>query len=240
MKKVVGQYPITVREERNIKRVSFVHFITDAFGAFNLERGLVYTFKLLFSKPGYLVHLYLNEGRFKIFNPFRLLLLTTALSLFLFYLAGPESFIEGFSAGFGAPKEDMPDTQQLQQMFLDWYNLILWIAIPIYGLFSFLFNRKSGYNYAEHMVMQTFHVCALNVLSVIGVVFGLMASSTIVLIVLLCVSLGYYFWLLSGWLGQRKGLFFIKNIVGYVLGNVIYILIISLAMTIYLMSSGGL
>lgn len=240
MKKVAGRYPITIQEERKIKRVSFGHFISDVFGAFNLERGLVFTFKLLFSKPGYLVQLYLNEGRFKIFNPFRLLLLTTALSLFVFYFVGPESFIAGFAAGMSSSEEGAPDTEKLQQLFLDWYNLILWIAIPIYGLFSYLFNRKVGYNYAEHMVIQTFYISALNIISTVGVVFGLMTSSLTVLIGLLCLSVIYYFWLLSGWLGQRKGLFIVKNVVGYVLANLMYIIFIALGMTIYMDFNGQL
>ena len=80
---------------------------SDVFSMFNIERGLVYTLKLLFSKPGVLLNLYLKEGRYLIFNSFRLLILTTAISLLAMRLISPEDFLRGFAEGMN--NYDSPD-----------------------------------------------------------------------------------------------------------------------------------
>ncbi|WP_421874508.1 hypothetical protein [Marinoscillum sp.] len=222
-------FPITIREERTIQRITVTGVVTDAISAFNIERGLIYTLKLLFTKPGRLLSLYLHDGRFRIFNAFRLLLLTTGLSLFLLYLLAPETFFTDFSKGFNDyGSDDQIDPKNLQNFFLDWYNLILWVAIPVYALFSYLFNRKAGYNYAEHLVMQTYQICAINVITILLVGLTIITSSSWILYVMLVISLTYYLWMLAAWMHKRGFWFMFKNILAYVLANLVYIVITSL------------
>lgn len=167
------KYPIEVNETRKINRITIKQSFLDLLNAFNVERGLIYTLKLLFIRPGRIVRLYLAEGRYRIVNAFRLLILSTALSLFVMYLAGVDDFLMEFEKGFS---QGFNDTQQgdakyvgglMQKIFFDHYNLFLWISIPIYGVFAYLIFKRKGYNYAEHLVIQSFYICALNVIAIV-------------------------------------------------------------------------
>ncbi|MEM7551915.1 MAG: DUF3667 domain-containing protein [Bacteroidota bacterium] len=225
MDKVDKEYPIHITQERTINRITLKETILDALSAFNLERGLLYTVKLLFSRPGHLIRSYLNEGRFQIFNVFRLLFLTTALSITLIYVSDFSEFLGGIEEGWNNYEYDEQASQKindLQKVFFEWYNLLLWIAIPIYALFSFIFNRKSGYNYAEHMVMQSFYVSGMNIGYVVVLLLGLVITGTPGLSLTLLLFLVYYFWMLSSWLKDRRLVFVIKNILAFLLANIVY------------------
>lgn len=166
------RYPIEVEETRQINRITFKQSFLDLLNAFNIERGLIYTLKLLFLSPGKIVDQYLNEGRYKIVNAFRLLILSTAVSLFVMYFVGIDEFLSEFERGFnkGVADKEIGDPKYItgiMQILFDWYNLFLWMAIPIYGFFSFLFFEKRNFNYAEHMVVQSFYICALNIITIV-------------------------------------------------------------------------
>lgn len=229
-----SQYPIKFPNEGEIKRITIQKLVTDVISAFNIERGLIYTIKLLLSKPGLLVHKYLHEGRFQLFNVFRLLLITTAASLFVMYLIGIEEFIQGFSDGYNSEDEILRvDPNKLQQLFFDWYNLFLWLAIPIYALFSYLLNRRHGYNYAEHMIMQTFQISAINVINTICLLLASVVSMDVFFYSVVFAPLIFYFWMLTSWLKSRSLAFVLKNLFGFVIANLVYFIVVF--MIIFLM-----
>ncbi|MTI19393.1 DUF3667 domain-containing protein, partial [Fulvivirga sp. RKSG066] len=57
-----------------------INYLLDAW---NMQKGGLYTLKWLFLNPGKLIRAYLGTERYIITSPFKLLILTTALSLFL-------------------------------------------------------------------------------------------------------------------------------------------------------------
>lgn len=230
-------FPVVVKEEREIKRITFAKFFEDLFSAFNVERGLVYTVKMLFWKPGKLVNLYLYDGRYRVFNSFRLLFLSTAISLFVFYLTSSTSFFDGFQEGLmeGAEQDMKLQTGSFQDIFFDWYNLLLWIAIPIYGFFAYLFNRKSGYNYAEHMVAQSFFLSGSNIIYLLTLLVLVFPSTTLLVIVTLSALL-YYFWIIPQWLGGKGVWFYLKNAIAYALAIFVWMIVVSVVIFIIMLS----
>ena len=40
--------------------------------------------------------------------------------------------------------------------FYKYFNLVLFLSVPVSALFSWMFFRKSGYNYAENLIFNTF------------------------------------------------------------------------------------
>ncbi|MBR08818.1 MAG: hypothetical protein CMP48_14215 [Rickettsiales bacterium] len=228
-----SEYPIKVTDERLIKRITIMGVFSDVFSMFNIERGLVYTLKLLFSNPGVLLNLYLKEGRYLIFNSFRLLILTTAISLLAMRLISPEDFLRGFAEGMNNyDSPDQIDILEYEAWISDWYNLILWTAIPLYALFSYLFNRKQGYNYAEHVVMQSFHMSALNIITTIFVVLVTLSNEVWLMSVMLMALVVYYFWMLLAWLKRYSFWFIFKNVLGYVIANLLYLIGVGVAVAL--------
>ena len=220
------KYPIESEEKRTINRITLRQSFNDFLNAFNVERGLIYTLRNLFTNPGELIRNYLGEGRYKVVNPFRLLILTTAVSLLVMYISDFQSVFnemeEGFSKGF-----DKSETGYINEIMFDWYNLLLWISIPIFALCTFLLNRKSQYNYAENLVLQAFYFSGINLLMTILMPLNWVIDNGVVFLIVFVPSIAFYFYLISSFY-QRKGvLFLIKNILGYLLAYLIYSVVLT-------------
>ncbi len=224
------KFPIEVEEIREINRITFKQSVLDLLNAFNVERGLLYTLKLLFVNPGKIVNLYLFEGRYKVVNAFRLLILTTAVSLFVMYIVGVDEFLMEFEKGFnkGIAEKEVEDSEFISgvmaRVFFDWYNLFLWIGIPIYAFFTYLFFSKKNYNFAEHMVIQSFYISALNVLTIVVFPIYLILGQDAIINIALILSVAYFFYF-------SMKVFKVNNFVGvfrllllYIVNNLVYIL----------------
>ncbi len=219
---------MVVNDQRKVDRITFSTIMATLLSAFNVERGFFYTLKLLLLRPGQLMQLYLWEGRYILYSPFRLLLVTTALSLFSVYLFDWDQGFQNFQKGV----EDGQNMGKLapnamQNLVLEWYNLFLWLFIPIMAVFSWLFFFKKGYNYAEHLVFQTFHICQLNILT-LG--FGMLVpwvSSGLVYLIIFIGSVVYYTFSLLSWLKPKPLPGLLLSLLGYVAGYFFYFLFLS-------------
>lgn len=146
--------PWEVEQHRTIHRITIRRWLANIAEAFDLERGAWYTLKALFRSPAQLTLDYLGRGRFKYVPPFRLLVISTALVLLLVnWVSGFEQFYVGFREGSEAIEEDT--IQTLEQITVNYFNLLLWLYLPFAAATVWLFNRKSGFTFAEHMVLQT-------------------------------------------------------------------------------------
>jgi len=165
--------PLDISEVRRVHRITIAHIFRSLFDAFNMDRGGIYTAKQLFINPGKAVRDYLGANRYHYTPPFRILIITTALALFAI---GLSEFTEAAEAQFSADisesvnngKEEKIDAtaeiKSILQEMSGYYNLILWTFIPIMAFFTWLLNLKKEYNYAEHLVFQTYLFCVSNVL----------------------------------------------------------------------------
>jgi hypothetical protein len=161
------QGEIEVVERRVVKRITLSRIFTSIFEAFNLERGGFFTIKALLINPGKAIKEYLGENRFHYTPPFRVLIITTALALYLISISNTgEHMSDDFIQGIDDPDKLRLIQDKLFSFFGTYANFILWTFIPIAALFTFLFNRKRGYNFAEHLVFQTYLFCVANMLTV--------------------------------------------------------------------------
>ncbi len=228
------RYPIEVTEKRTVKRVTVRQSFADFLDAFNVERGLVFTVKLLLVKPGKLIRFYLNEGRFKIVNAFRLLIITTAVSLVLL------SFTNSFEQFYSVQGDSLEQTEELSQymntLFTDWYNLILWLSIPCYALASWLLLKKfERFNYAEHLVIQTFFISLNNLIVIAFIPFGFLIGWQEVFAISLVFGFIYYIFLFLDIFRQRNFWFFFRVFMAFVIGNLFYMIMISIGLSLMML-----
>lgn len=220
-----GRFPIEVTEKRTVKRVTVKQSITDFLDAFNVERGLIYTVKLLFTKPGMLIRFYLTEGRFKIVNAFRLLIITTAMSLILLSFTDSFKLIYNVEAAAEQTEKAEEISQFMDTLFTDWYNLIIWISIPFYALSSYLLMRRyERFNYAEHLVVQSFLVSISNILVIVCLPFGYFIGFRTAFALSFFIALIYYFFVFWDLFKLRKFWFFFRVFIAYLFGNLLYII----------------
>lgn len=216
----MDKYPIEITEKRIVKRITVKQSMVDFLDAFNIERGLIYTAKLLFLKPGELIRSYLTHGRYKIVNAFRLLIISTALSLIVISVVDSSSLL----GNIDQEAADIKETEILMlNLLIDWYNLILWMSIPIYAFISYLFFQKyESYNYAEHMVIQSFWISASNIFVIVIFPFGYLFDYQITFFVAFLFGTAFFFYFIKRLFRKNSFWFWIRMIICYLISNVIY------------------
>ncbi len=209
---------VEVSESRNVKRITTFGFVSDILQAFNVERGVVYTVKRLLLDPGGLAISYLTEERFKVIPPFRILLVSTALIVIL--LPYTQSFLE-FKEGFYQGVDSKELETQMSLLIAQYSNIWLWLFIPIVAFFSWLVNRKSGYNYAENLVLHTFLYGLTNILSLL-VLIDFLVSSSFIFGAIFLLLFAYYTYAYRVFFRKSWGISIVQNLLIYIISSVIY------------------
>ncbi|GEM_PF-1111660 len=209
-----------VREERRLKRFDLKNAFSSIMESFNLERGLWYTLVSLIKSPGSSTRHYLQDGRLRYVSPFRLLVVSTTLLVLIFNSSGfsdgftfgfengalentetisEAQFKTGLKLGAGIEGDLNPEKQAkvnekaeaVGAFFTNYFNLIIWLYIPIVAFFTWLFNRKQELNYAEHLIFNTFYTSVINLLTLVFF-FGSLIDMGIVYGFYLVLSVGYF------------------------------------------------
>lgn len=151
---LTGKYCSNCSQNADIHRFTLKHALHDFFHSFtHIDRGILFLIKELFTRPGYVSKEYIEGKRKKYFNPFQYLFLAVAAATFLsvnYQLMGPKADVNAIGTGintFGL---------QYNAFIYKYFNVIQLVSVPVIALFSWLFYRKSGYNYAENLVFNTF------------------------------------------------------------------------------------
>ncbi len=142
-KKIEGRF--TIKEILH----NFFHNFT------HLDRGFLYLAKELYVKPGIISKEYIDGKRKKYFNPFQYLILVVALSMFLtlnFNLLGPREYVSLFDSS----DETVRFYAHMRAFFYKNFNIILFLTVPVSAFFSLIFFRKSGFNYSENLVFNSY------------------------------------------------------------------------------------
>ncbi len=158
---VTGKFCPNCGQKASTKRFSLKRLFDREFlnGAFMLNKGLLFTLKILFTRPGHGVREFIQGKRAPYFNAFSLLLLILA---FMFFLDGFSDLKLSDIIG----NEDNKEIYNSFESFLkDYPRAIYVLNIPLMALSSFLFFRKSKVNFAENIILNTYVSCVSVLLS---------------------------------------------------------------------------
>ncbi len=232
-----SDYPYVMPKEERIERVTFRKFFREMLDAFDIERGLLFTIYQLFRRGGGAVIDYLGPRRRSYTPPLRMLVITTAIAVFILIRSSwMTDFFFGFAEGMSGTTADTPseEVQQIKNVIFDWFNFLMWLSIPAFSLFTILVFRHP-YNLAEHMVLFTYFLSIWNVVVIFFTPLEYFFNSDaygLILIVLYFIGLVYFcatFFLQRGWrlvlgmfviliLGGFFYLAFIAALLGFAVG----------------------
>ncbi|MBL0054808.1 MAG: DUF3667 domain-containing protein [Chitinophagaceae bacterium] len=153
-----GEFCTHCSEVMSPQRLSISHIIKsipDVF--FDLDQGLFYTIKTMFTRPGETIRRYFDGERQKHYKPLKFVLFIGGLYAFLFI-----SFdIHGSSSG--VYENLLKDTAEgqlrgklLDQFTAKWTSVIMLIQFPLIALFTWMAFRKKRYYYGEHFAANAF------------------------------------------------------------------------------------
>lgn len=229
----------TAEMQREFKRFDLRNLFSALVDAFNLQRGLVATIWQLLKNNGQVSREYLYRGRLKFIPPFRLLLLSTTLVLLVVNIGEIQNqFNEGLQPGLQESalneSEKQSAAEALNALMAKYFNLVLWIYIPIAALVTYwFFKKKSGYNYAENTIFHTYQMVVVNFISLS---YPLLKSLPIGLVSLIQMGLSFLVFLFGiknffeiSWAQVLK-----RGLPAFVLIVIFYLLLISLGSSLYL------
>lgn len=165
-------------QKTHLPRFRIRHILDEFVQAFfSVDKGVLFLTKNLALRPGVTAREYVLEGkRRKYFNPFSFLLIVLGLNLSVNVLVKP--YTNGHAAqklatqplNPNTPKELLPyiERQRKATAFVEEnINMVGLLAIPVFALVFYLFFRRNGINYSEHMIALIFFVSFFSLVTIV-------------------------------------------------------------------------
>ena len=140
--KIDPKYCTACSGGKPVKRISLAGLLHDVVHFFtHLDKGFVFTLKSLFARPGKMQLEYINGKRSSYQKPFSMFFICATILFLSKYWVGKGLIYYGIGE---IPEADFSHKYMVQIQIL---------LVPIYALLTYLFFRKSKFNYAETGVM---------------------------------------------------------------------------------------
>jgi len=127
---------------------------------FNLEKGIFYTLKELLFRPGKTIIGYFNRDTVRYMHPFRFVFVLATISAILTVMLSSydsSELSEQMNAISGEQSEKSKEFyDRFFGIFNDYLTLIIMLGIPFNALASKIVYLKYKYNFAEHLILNSF------------------------------------------------------------------------------------
>lgn len=116
------------------------------------EKGIIYSIKQLFTRPGHTIREYLDGKRVNHFKPFSLLVMFAALYGALYLTFDINFFIDISTTNNSVTTK----LAKINRWIASHYSLVVFLTIPLITFGSYYSFKKLKYNFAEHLVLNTY------------------------------------------------------------------------------------
>lgn len=131
---------------------------------FLFDKGFLFTVKEVMLRPVATVESYLSGATVRYANPYKLLIIVLSLFALLISVASP-------SVNVSSLLDEWPSAWSMDSFsyFMENWPQLLVINVffyfaftqPLWSLFGWLFFRKRGFNYVEHLIAWSYFSCSL-------------------------------------------------------------------------------
>ncbi len=140
---------------------SFLEELSDSI--FQVNRGLFFTIKSLFLRPGHSIRGFLSGHRKDYFKPIGFVLLLSTFYFLITKICGSDTLLADAISGFRQGAEDKSNFSHnsiILEFSTDWlidnYAYTTLFLIPILSTASFISFLGKGQNYLEHIVINSY------------------------------------------------------------------------------------
>ncbi|MEN2488846.1 DUF3667 domain-containing protein [Flavobacterium sp. B11] len=117
-------------------------------GLLHFDKGILYSLKQLFTKPGHSIREFIEGKRVRHFKPLSLVVVLATLYGLLYHFFHINTF--------ETAKTSDIDSDYINEWFATHFSWVTVGSIPIYTIGTYLVFRKQGYNFVELFVLNTF------------------------------------------------------------------------------------
>ncbi len=142
-------------QKASTHRYSVKHFVMHdlVHGVWHVDKGLLFTIKGLFTKPGTNVRAFIEGKRILYFNCITLIILVLGAGHFLGALS-PVKLTDI------VPDNSRAVMSVIEEWSTKYPKFVLLFTIPVSSLFSYLWFRRAKLNGTEHLVLNTYKAAA--------------------------------------------------------------------------------
>lgn len=157
-----GNFCSECGQKASLGRINFRYLMNEIPNSlFQLNRGLFFTIKELFFRPGESLRGFLAGKRVFFYKPINFLLITSTIYILSTYLLGRDTFLYDLIAGVQAGVLDIEPNKEIPKTpFLVWFAkyqaYIPLFILLFYSLSTYIAFIRSGYNYFEHLVINIY------------------------------------------------------------------------------------
>ncbi|MEO8416640.1 MAG: DUF3667 domain-containing protein [Ginsengibacter sp.] len=127
-------------------------------GLFHVDKGIFFTTKELFTRPGHTIREYLRGKRVSHFRPISMVLILAGVYALLYHIFHI-GMLKG-SVTVSGRGQELINLNNIVENLLLWigehYELVALAQLPFAALGTYLAFRKWGYNYVEHFILNAF------------------------------------------------------------------------------------
>lgn len=211
----------TIKHRLTLKELlaKFTEAITHA------DTGVFALIKNLTTKPAHVSREYIEGKRKKYYSPMKYLVLIVTLSalITLHYEKHQIPFEPTFAAD-----SDIDEVVELQYFNHNYYKYMIFLSIPLASLITFLVFRRSGMNYSENLVLNTYLLSQVILLHTILITPLLIYSSTFddwIILLYMILAVGYLVWGYTTFFEGRRFIVFLQAVASFVIFTLVYNLI---------------
>lgn len=139
------------------KRITVSHLFQSLLERFDINRGIIYTAKMLFVQPGKVIQDYL-DGRTKIYyNPISYLVVVASFySIIMISFNIYDSSVGSLNEAMGLPEDQLEFQRKFGSIMKKFLSFISILMIPFYSLASYWIFKKRKLYFAEHMIINSY------------------------------------------------------------------------------------
>jgi len=118
-------------------------------GLFHYQEGILYSIKKLFTSPGHSIRDYIEGKRTKHYKPLSMVIVLATLYGVLYHF---------LHINILQNEDDVIlNLEDMNEWIAHHFSIIALCQIPILSLGSYLFFKKQGYNFTEHLILNSFY-----------------------------------------------------------------------------------
>lgn len=127
-------------------------------GLFHFDKGIIFTTRELFMRPGHTIREYIRGRRVSHFRPISMVLILAGVYALLYHIFHIE-MLNGAVKISGSGREFI-NLGHIVENLTSWmgehYEVVALLQLPFAALSTYVAFRKWGYNYVEHFILNAF------------------------------------------------------------------------------------
>lgn len=156
--KVDGKFCTHCGQKTSIERINLSNFLKElSSSVFQINKGLFYTLKELFVRPGHSIRDYLSGKRKYHFKPIAYAFTLSTIYFLLSQGLEGQTYLDDAFGGFLNYDSKIDESQLTTFKWLGKnFAYTILICLPFYALASFIAFWGTGFNYLEHIVLNAY------------------------------------------------------------------------------------